>query len=327
MIAAKVANALALDYPRERLEVIVACDGCADATAAARARGRRRPRARAAARRQDPRAGRRRRARRAARSSPSPTPTRCGSPTRCARSSAPSPTRASATPAARCASCRRADGATRDQPGGPVLALRDGAARARVAAVLDHRRQRRDLRDPPRRLHRRRPDHGPRPLAARSTWSSAAGARSTCRRARASEKMVPVARGRVRAQAADDEPHLADRPARRHALAARLPAALRADDRLAPRCCATPRRRCTCSRSPPTSRSSRPAPARSTSVTLALQLALLLAGARSPASLRAAPAADRALLRAHHRLARRRACGTGCATAPPPPGRRAEGTR
>jgi hypothetical protein len=39
-IAAKVANALALDYPRELLEVIVACDGCADATAdAARAAG------------------------------------------------------------------------------------------------------------------------------------------------------------------------------------------------------------------------------------------------------------------------------------------------
>jgi hypothetical protein len=34
VIAAKVANALALDYPRERLEVIVACDGCRDATAA-----------------------------------------------------------------------------------------------------------------------------------------------------------------------------------------------------------------------------------------------------------------------------------------------------
>jgi glycosyltransferase involved in cell wall biosynthesis len=32
-IAAKVANALALDYPRELLEVIVACDGCGDATA------------------------------------------------------------------------------------------------------------------------------------------------------------------------------------------------------------------------------------------------------------------------------------------------------
>ena len=33
VIAAKVANALALAYPRSRLEVIVACDGCTDATA------------------------------------------------------------------------------------------------------------------------------------------------------------------------------------------------------------------------------------------------------------------------------------------------------
>ena len=33
MIAAKVANALALDYPRERLQLIVASDGSADATA------------------------------------------------------------------------------------------------------------------------------------------------------------------------------------------------------------------------------------------------------------------------------------------------------
>jgi cellulose synthase/poly-beta-1,6-N-acetylglucosamine synthase-like glycosyltransferase len=32
-IAAKVANALALEYPRELLETIVACDGCTDATA------------------------------------------------------------------------------------------------------------------------------------------------------------------------------------------------------------------------------------------------------------------------------------------------------
>ena len=34
MIARKVANALALDYPRERLEVVVASDGSSDATVA-----------------------------------------------------------------------------------------------------------------------------------------------------------------------------------------------------------------------------------------------------------------------------------------------------
>jgi cellulose synthase/poly-beta-1,6-N-acetylglucosamine synthase-like glycosyltransferase len=40
VIAAKVANALALDYPRDKLEVVVACDGSADGTPqAARAAG------------------------------------------------------------------------------------------------------------------------------------------------------------------------------------------------------------------------------------------------------------------------------------------------
>ena len=38
MIEAKVANALALDYPRELLEVIVASDGSADARPSAPAR-------------------------------------------------------------------------------------------------------------------------------------------------------------------------------------------------------------------------------------------------------------------------------------------------
>ncbi len=87
VIAAKVANALALDYPRDRLEVIVACDGSPDATPQRRARRRRRRRARAAARRQGPAQDAGGAARRAARSSPSATPTRSGSPTRCARSS------------------------------------------------------------------------------------------------------------------------------------------------------------------------------------------------------------------------------------------------
>jgi cellulose synthase/poly-beta-1,6-N-acetylglucosamine synthase-like glycosyltransferase len=33
VIAGKVADALALDYPRQRLQIVVACDGCTDATA------------------------------------------------------------------------------------------------------------------------------------------------------------------------------------------------------------------------------------------------------------------------------------------------------
>ena len=69
MIEAKVRNALALDYPRELLEVIVASDGSADRTVELARDGRRRPRARARARRQGAGPERRRRAgaRRAAR--------------------------------------------------------------------------------------------------------------------------------------------------------------------------------------------------------------------------------------------------------------------
>ena len=52
--------------------------------------------------------------------------------------------------------------------------------------------------------------------------------------ARGDREDGPDDRGRVAPQAADDEPRVADRPARRAARPARLPAALRADDRLAP---------------------------------------------------------------------------------------------
>ena len=143
VIAAKVANALALDWPRDRLEVDrrgrrrrragptpppsaparPAPTSCSSCRAAARS-----------ARRTPPCAPR------AASCSRSPTPTRCGSPTRCALLA---PVRRPAVGYA----CGQVRSSTRrDQPGGPVLALRDVAARARVGARVGHRRQRRDLR-------------------------------------------------------------------------------------------------------------------------------------------------------------------------------------
>ena len=157
VIAGKVANALALDYPG--LEVVVACDGCTDATA---------ERAREAG--ADlvldlPRGGKVR-AQDAA--------VERATPTLVAFSDAnatlePDALRELVAPFAddrgrlrlRPGHVRQRGG---DEPGGALLALRDGAALARVAPGLGDRRQRRDLRDPPRRLPRRRPDHGPRPL-------------------------------------------------------------------------------------------------------------------------------------------------------------------
>ena len=245
-----------------------------------------------------------------------------GSPTRCASWSRRSPTRASATPAGRSASSTGAAAPTRRALYWRYeLAVR--ALESRLA--LDHRRQRRDLRHAPRRLHRRRPDHGPRPVAARSTWSSAGCAPSTCRRRARREKMVPTIEGefaRKRRMMSHTWPIVA---ARRPALAARLPAAVRADDRLAPRCCATPRRSCTC-------------------VALGANVALLGARrrrlrGRARAAARAAargaagalvarpPAADRPLLRPHHRLDRRRAVGLAAPRHRRPAGTPAEGTR
>ena len=195
--------------------------------ARARAAGRRR-RARPAAGRQGARPGRRRSTAPAASCWPSPTPTRCGSPARCARWRRPSRTRGRATPAGRCASSttgaptrRACTGATRWPP------------RARVAAGVGHRRQRRDLRRAPGGLPARRPGHGPRPLAALQHRQArlARGLRPGGARDREDGAHH---RGRVRTQAAHDEPRVADRPARRPALPARLPAALRADGRLAP---------------------------------------------------------------------------------------------
>ena len=83
VIERKVENALALDYPPDRLEVIVASDGSTDRTVElARAAAAREARVRVldlAAARQGPRPGRGGRARPRARSSPSRTRTRSGS--------------------------------------------------------------------------------------------------------------------------------------------------------------------------------------------------------------------------------------------------------
>ncbi len=222
MIAAKVANALALDWPREQLELIVACDGCTDDTAAraraagadlvlelprggkvraqdAAVRARRRRAPRVLRRQRDLGAGRAARARRA-----------------------PSPTRASATPAGRSASSQGAAGAHADNQEGVYwryeMAVRALESRLRSitagnGAIYATRRDAYLVVDP-------------------SAWATTSrfpfnmvkrGWRAVYvpERARQREDGA-VARGRVRAQAADDEPRLADRAARRHALAARL---------------------------------------------------------------------------------------------------------
>ena len=99
------------------------------------------------------------------------------------------------------------------QPGGPLLALRDVAARAGVGAGLGHRRQRRDLRGAPRGLRRGRPDHGPRPLVPVPDGQERL-ARRLPARGPGQREDGPVDRGRVGPQAADDVPRLADRRSR-----------------------------------------------------------------------------------------------------------------
>ena len=217
MIAGKVANALALDWPRDRLEVIVACDGSPDDTPArARAAGAdRRPRP--AVGREDPRPGcrggrgarrpprvlRRQRALGAGRALP--------------RSSPASPTRAWATSAARCASS--SDGGTNQEGlywryemairglksdlasvtagNGAIYAVRPEAY-VNVDQVMGH-----DLTLP-------------------FTLVKRGWARST-NRAPGRARRWSDDRARVRPQAPDDEPHVADRAARRDALACGYP--------------------------------------------------------------------------------------------------------
>ena len=240
MIAAKVANALRARLAARALEIIVAVDGGDDATPRGARRGRG-PGARAPARRQDPRAGRRGPRPRAARSIAFSDANALWEPDALRELVKPF-----ADPQVGYA-CGQVDvhQRRRHQPGRPVLALRDVAARAGVGARLGHRRQRRDLRGAPRGLHRGRPDHGPRPQLpvpmVKRGWRAV-----YVPAARATREDGPAHRGRVGAQAADDVPRVADRRQGRARRPARVLAAVRADDRLATGCCATARRSCTC---------------------------------------------------------------------------------
>ena len=196
MIAAKVANALALDWPRERLEVIVAVDGGAepgaDAHGRARARGRRRRRARAAARRQDARPGRRRCAPRRGELLAFSDANALWEPgaLRALAAAVRGPARRLRLRAGRASSTRRGT----NQEG--LYWRYEMWLRARESALaLGDGRQRRDLRRAPRGLPRGRPARWATTSRSRSRWSSAAGAPSTSRSARATEKMVPTIEG------------------------------------------------------------------------------------------------------------------------------------
>ena len=282
----------------------------------ARARGGRRPRARAAARRQDPRAGRGRRAgaggdRRLLRRQLA-----VGRRRGHARSWARSPTRASATPAGRSASAA-ADGASNQE--GVYWRYELGAARAGVAAVLDHGGQRRDLRDPRERYIVVDPIMGhdlslPFNMVKRGLRAVYVPA------ARAREKMVPSLEGefaRKRRMMSHTWPivlrggMLSPRgypPA--YALMIFSHRLLRYSTPGAARARARGERRAGGAR-------------RGDALRGHARTAARAAGGapRSPASLPRARAADRALLRADHRLLAPPACGTGCATARPPRGR------
>ena len=224
VIAAKVANALALDYPRELLELIVASDGCADRTAEL-ARG-----AGADLVLELPRAGK--------------VPAQNAAVERAsgellAFSDAnalwePDALRELVAPFGdpavgyACGQARLLDQGGSNQEGA-YWRYELGGPRARVGARRGHGRQRGDLRRPRERLPGARTGRQPRPLVpvhahqARPASGLRAGGGLGGEDGRDH-------RGRVRAQAADDARALRRGRSRRDARAARLPAGLRVGD-------------------------------------------------------------------------------------------------
>ena len=196
--------------PADQLELVVTSDASTDRTDELVERfGDARPPARAT--RAAARSPRRTApcARPTARSSPSPTRTRPGRPTRCASSCA---NFADPDVAYVCGQLvlEAADGSNRE---GALLALRDGAARGGVAARLDHRRQRLDLRGAARGLRRGRPALGPRPLVPVPDGAGGPPRGLRARGARVREADA-VERDRVPAQGAHVRALLADHAAR-----------------------------------------------------------------------------------------------------------------
>ena len=302
MIAAKVANALALDYPRERLQVDRRLRRLRRRHRRARPRGRRRPRPRAAAAaarsppRTPPPSGP------TARSSPSPTPTASGRPTPCAAWSRPSPTRRSATSAARSASSTPSGDNLEGAYWRYEMAVREmesalagvTAGNGAIYAV------RRDAYLPLARLRQ------PRPLLPLRASPSAACARSTRPAARAEEKMVPTIEGEFARKRRMMVGLWDIVVGEGMLLAARLPAALRLRARLAPAAALPDARSCTCSSS--LANLALLGQGWVYIVTLVVQLALLAAAAARP-PLPARAAAHRPLLRDDDRLDRRRPLG------------------
>ena len=255
VIERKVRDALALDYPRDRLRGdrgLGRLDRPHRGARPRRARGRRRCwTSRAGAR---SRARTRPWSRPAGRSSPSRTPTAIWEP-EALRAPGRAARRSGVGYVCGQVRLRRAAGG---QPGGPLLALRDGGARTRVAPRRGDGRERRDLRGAPGRVHRPRADPRPGHLVPVQA-GQARLARGV--RAGGAWRAEPMVADAWRASSARKRRMMSRRlghDASRTGCCrpARLRPAVRVRDRLAPRCCATRRRCCTWSRSPPTSRCS-----------------------------------------------------------------------
>ena len=163
VIARRIENLLELDYPADKLQIVVSSDASSDRTEEIALAVPRRAGDLESARRQGRRAGPRgaadrRRDRRVLRRE-------LHLVARCAAHARARLRRSRRRVRLRAAAHPRRRGR---QQGGRLLELRDEAACRRVAARLRHRRQRLDLRRAPRRLRRGRPALRPRSLASRT---------------------------------------------------------------------------------------------------------------------------------------------------------------